>query len=56
MCDDDGSSIVRHFIQSLLDDALTGYVERTGGFVKDQDSWVLDDASRYSYSLALTAA
>jgi hypothetical protein len=47
---------VGHFLQSFLDDALTGYIERTGGFVKDQDSWVLDDTSRYSDSLALTAA
>ena len=56
MCNDDCRTVVGYFLQSFLDDTLTCYVEGAGGFVKDENSGVLDDASRDCYSLALTTA
>lgn len=52
---DDGVTIAVKILQKLGDDGLVGCIEVAGGFVGEQDGWVVNERTRDTYTLLLAA-
>lgn len=54
MSNSDGCATLRYFVKGQLDDFLAFSIDSAGGFIEDDDLWLLDYASCNGNALFLT--